>query len=754
MTLHIHHLTGCSPAPLAHYLKGLGILRLVAQQADPDARGCWQDEHFCLVTKLDRKALEQFFLEEYEPTPFVSPWNKGSGFYQSNDPGMSPLEDSKAERFAIFRAGIAAGRRELIDLAQADQDVRALKNQTKAKKGMTQREKDVAHALNDDPDFKRERAVADKRFTTLKADVFTPCQLKWRGPHREWMEAAVVLDASGAPTFPSLLGTGGNDGRLDFTNNAMQHLGKLFDLDDPTGKPLALATPLLHEALWAQPANGLISSAIGQFLPGSAGGANSTTAADGSPLINPWDFILMIEGTILFTARSTRRLDPQSVSCASSPFVLYAQAVGHFSPGDENAQCREQWMPLWSRPCTLGDLSAMLGEARLQVGRQTASRPVDAARAIARLGVARGINAFTRYGYLKRNGKSNMAVPLGRIAVQYRPRTRLIDDLAPWLDRLQRQARDKNAPNRLVQAERRLTNAVLGVLTHDESADRWQDVLRSAVAIEAIQAGGTAIEAGPIPRLRPDWLEATDDGSTERRLAMAMGSAAAGYKNRKPFDPIRHHWLPLDEKSHRFKTHDQRLAHDARVVMHGRDALTDLTSLVQRRFIDANMSGDESRRLPLVAAPGYEARLSDIALLLAGYVNLDRVSQLARSFMAVDWLKALDEPFSKSKLSDPRPDEAWLMLRLACLPWPLDENHDIHAEPAMIRRLLANDGGGAVTIARRRLQSTGIRPPLSGALVDKNIASLWAAALAFPISHNTARYIAHQLDPSFSWRPS
>jgi len=40
-TLHLHHLVGCAPAPLARYLKALGILRLVAEQKDPAVRGWW-----------------------------------------------------------------------------------------------------------------------------------------------------------------------------------------------------------------------------------------------------------------------------------------------------------------------------------------------------------------------------------------------------------------------------------------------------------------------------------------------------------------------------------------------------------------------------------------------------------------------------------------------------------------------------------------------------------------------------------------
>jgi CRISPR-associated protein Csx17 len=34
-----HVLGGCRPVPLASYLKALGVLRLVSEQADPNAGG-------------------------------------------------------------------------------------------------------------------------------------------------------------------------------------------------------------------------------------------------------------------------------------------------------------------------------------------------------------------------------------------------------------------------------------------------------------------------------------------------------------------------------------------------------------------------------------------------------------------------------------------------------------------------------------------------------------------------------------------
>lgn len=743
-TLHLLHLDGCAPAPLAHYLKALGVLRIVAEQKDADARGFWQDEHFCLLTKLDREALERFFLEEYAPTPFVSPWNKGSGFFSPRDPGLAPIESSSAVRFSTFREGIKAARAPLAELAAADALVRSLKDRTKAKKGMTAEEKARAKALKDDAAFKSELAAADRVFSRLKADLFTPCSRDWRGPHRAWMDAAVVLPEEGKPSFPALLGTGGNDGRIDFTNNAMQHLVSLFDMEN--GRARGQAPELLRTAVWGTPTPGLASAAVGQFLPGGAGGANSANGPTGEAAVNPWDFVLMLEGALLFSARATRRLDPVAASRASAPFAVRAHPVGHGSCGSEKAERGEQWMPMWARPALLQDVRGLLGEARIQSGRQTAHRPVDAARAIARLGVARGVTEFVRYGFLERNGQSNLAVPLGRINVKARAYARLVDDLAPWLDRLQRLSRDKNAPARLVSAERRLADGVFAALTHDESAARWQAILMAAVAVESIQASGTAIAPGPIPALSPAWIEASNDGSVEWRLARALGSAAGEHRRgRFPTDPVRHHWLPLEKGGRRFRVADKRLQKDSRVVMHGRDPVADLAALIERRGIEG--AADGHRRLRLVAAPGCEAHPADIAAAIVGDVDLARVSALARAFMAVRWERWRPEarPVLHGQIA---PEDAWIALRLAALPWPLDDERVVPLDGAMIRRLAAGDGSGAVEIALRRLSAAGLRPPLRGATADPETARRWAAALAFPIHRRAAREFARAFQPS------
>jgi CRISPR-associated protein Csx17 len=791
---------------LANYLKALGILRLVGEQADPQARGWWDGERFCLLSKLSKEELEAFFLEQYEPTPLLSPWNKGCGFFKANDAGLCPLERSTAPRFQRFRSGLSDSRRLLDEITKADAAIRAIKARTKTTvKGFQSEDQrrllesdptyrsmieqlrkqlekpdiqpeeqsklnnDIetmesltckaskpptrakAEALKASAGYKRLLPAADRRFKALKASLIPDCRRIWRGPHAEWLSAAVVLDEHGNAEWPSLLGTGGNDGNLDFTNNFMLQLGSLFNLKSDIGRPNETAKGLLRDALWSAPANHLESAAIGQYQPGSAGGANSSTGFDGGNLVNSWDFVLMMEGAVLFTSIATRRLVPNAFSKASAPFAVRPHAAGFATPGAEKAQRGEQWMPLWRQPATLSDLATMLGEARVQLHRQLANRPVDMARAISRLGVARGVEAFVRYGYLERNGQSTLAVPLGRVQVRHHSRAYLLDDLAPWMDRIQRQSRDKHAPSRLVHAERRLADAVFAALTHDHTPDRWQAILLAAADIESLQAAGTGIEAGPIPPLRPDWVLAVAENSVEFRLALALGSAAAGYaREGHPFDPVRHHVLPLEPGARRFKKADKKLVNDPRVVVSDRDPLRDLAAIVERRLIEAARKGQ--RRSRLVAAAGCGARFDDLTQFLSGALDLDRLLGLARAFMAIKWDQWSREYLPRTPASTETLGECWLALRLCCLPWPLAGDRDIPADERIVRLLLSGDAVRAIEIARQRLRSVGIRPPIYAGASDAFSTRLWAAALAFPIHHDTALRAAAILDPSMKGR--
>jgi CRISPR-associated protein Csx17 len=742
MTIHIHELGGCAPTPLAHYLKALGILRLVAEQADPEARGWWEGDRFRLATHLEQSALERFFLEQYQPTPFVSPWNKGSGFFYENDPGLTPAENSTAIRFGRVREGIKASRLLLDELSAADQASRAIKAEVKEIK-----DKKLKQKLKDSPQYKKRLAEAERKFKTLKADLIPRIRLSWRGPHREWLDVAMVLLEDERPKFPALLGTGGNDGRLDFTNNFMQRLNEVFDFEDTEGRPRSLSQQWFSAALWGDVTLGYQSGkAVGQYLPGMAGGANSGNGPDADSLLNPVDFLLMFEGAVLFTAHATRRLGVSQTSRAAAPFAVGAQGAGYASAADADESARgEQWMPLWSQPITLSELCHLFAEGRAQIGAKSVSEPLDLARAVARLGIARGITSFQRYGYIERNGQANLAVPLGRFRVPDRisPRLACLDDLDAWLPRLRRQARGKEASARLRYAERRLADALFAVVQHPAEANRWQTVLLALAEVEGVLVTGSGFKAGPVPKLRPEWVAAADDGSASFRLAVACALQS-------PTDSIRRHWLPLG-KGGGFATsgNPPRLLVGPEVVLHGRNGVGDAIALVERRLIEAGQGGE--RRLPLTAAPQAAALPTDLAALVAGQIDLDLTMTLARSLMAIDrqaWQKGPTSQTAVAGGGISYPDDAWLATRLALMPWPLADGRQIGADPAIVRRLASGDGAAAVEISLRRLRAAGIGAAVRVSAVTPEQARLWAAALAFPIDQPTAAAFVRRLDPN------
>lgn len=73
-----HMLPGLRPGPLASYLAGLGLIRVLGEQADPRATAMWTPDGLAITTEVPD--IARWLSREYVPTPVLSPWNGGSGF--------------------------------------------------------------------------------------------------------------------------------------------------------------------------------------------------------------------------------------------------------------------------------------------------------------------------------------------------------------------------------------------------------------------------------------------------------------------------------------------------------------------------------------------------------------------------------------------------------------------------------------------------------------------------------------------------
>jgi len=720
-TIHVHCFKGCRPVPLSNYLKALGIFRQISLFADDSARAWWSQDEFYISSRLDRSALENFFLDDYAPTPMLSPWNGGSGFYPNDkgarEGGVDPIADSLAPRFKELREAISSARK-------------------------------LTNHLEKKPEPGAE-----------KNHLIASCRRLWRGPILKWLNTAIALGTDGDPSFPALLGTGGNDGRLDFTANYLKRLVSLFDVEHDAGVAHADTANLLRAAFWGIPTHLLEDCAVGQFIPGSAGGPNGGDTFSGSSKANSWDYILLLEGTLLFAAGVTRRLEANSLPQAAAPFAVRSSAAGYASAdsSDENPR-GEQWMPLWGAPTILGELKNLFVEGRSKIETGPVNRGGDMVRAVARMGVARGISSFQRYGFVERNGLSNLAVPLGTFHVAVGKYSELLDELhqAPhgWFDNFRRVADHKNAPASITRAYRAVQQAEFEA-ARTVSTAAYANLLIALGAAEdqLVQSPKFAAEqrARPLPKLSINWPEAANENGPEWRLAKALAFQAQFDPERNRWvNSIRNHWLPLDDFEAGFKTGEGGLQFSPEQAAVGLDLERALLTVLKRRFI----AQQKTKYFPLqLRNPYHGARLADIMAFIEGRTDDARILALARGLMSV----RVRSPKSAKPVSI---QGAWLqgealygIARLAVSTGPLTCHFEpkkgerctielpmVRSGAAMFNRLQAGDLAGGIAVASQNLRAAGLAPRFQLAMGSERLAKRLAASLAFGLGqHGLAR---------------
>jgi CRISPR-associated protein Csx17 len=671
-------LPGCTPEPLMAYLKALGILRLVAEQKDPDARGWWKNDTFWLRSKLDKDGLLKFFLEEYKPTPIVAPWAGGSGFFKKdNQKAVEELSRSASDRLSTYQRII--------------QHVRTIVAQEKV--GDKPKDEDKARLIRR---YRRE----------LPDEVVA------------WIDAAMVVQQSGQ-AFAPLLGTGGNDGRLDFTQNFMQRILVLGLHND---NPHSQSTEWLEQALLSSPAR-LNSASVGQFAPGRAGGPNATQGMEGDSTDNPWDFILMMEGALVPAGAAVRRFGVSGSPRAAFPFTVRAIAAGFDSPSskDEAESRGELWLPLWEHPTSAAELRQLFGEGRAEVSGRAARDGTDFARAVAGLGVDRGIAGFCRLAFLKRSGKAFLAAPLGRFKVVERSGVDLLREVDPWIDSFRRAAKatKPEPPPRFPAALRAIDSAIFDFCKYGGAAFFQRILVALGVAErELARAGGKEGAVGkqpvkPLAGLSARWIEAADDGSREFAVARSLASVR---DDEGKIGPLRVNLEPVDwEKRCRAWAEKDRA-----VVWNAADLPTNLVAVLARRMMDGDRKGCEN--LPLASAA--EAPLHVIAAFIAGELDDQKIEDLL-------WGLCLVQPKRYAPSEPPGGADipaAYALLKLLFLPRPLvierretggvrvryaassDEGMRIRPEPRVVHLLRAGRLGEACAIAMRRLRASGLAP--------------------------------------------
>lgn len=639
---HVLTLRGCTPEPLGNYLKALGVFRLLAEQADPDVHAWWEDRVFRIASKWSDQDVIQFFLTgvgqaklpAYSPTPIFAPWGGRPGFYKDGN------REAKSRLTRIL-----IGARRDARLRAAATTIQTIRREL------------------------RKRGWLKTKPKKDKLAVMTASRNFWPAPAVDWFDACLAIEEE--PRFGFLYGTGGNEGSADITNNFWELVEEVIGLPTPQGH----AEETLMSALFDTARASGTSRTAGQHFPSASESPNIGQEFVGATSANPWDVILMMEGCVLFSGATTKRLSQYGKRKAAFPFMVDHVATGEpqVSLKDEPKQdaktirCRaEFWLPLWRQPTTLAEIAALLTEGRLQrTGGDPAGHSIDAMEAIASLGISKGIEAFHRVGLFERRGKGYyVAAALGDFPTprQVHPMSELLGELSSVRDQAYRNLREgPGVPDRVLVSRRRMSLAFAAVLgRHSEHELDPEDAVRVLCSISQLEREVSSLKdharrLAPCPPLSPKWLELAPNAS-EYRLARAISAIVPwGERERQgrttlAIEALRANLSPVARRGNSWQWDETSRS---AVWARGADLFDNLASVLRRRLIDATKGTGDG--LPLWS--GHSAAFSDLLALWNDGVDQERVADLIHALALVDTETWKAESIaSQQQARDPTPD--------------------------------------------------------------------------------------------------
>ncbi len=579
-------LDGLRATPLAGYLSSLGLLRAVSRLSDPEATGHWQRRRFVLGShygSVDELADDLY--TRFEPEAIVSPWNRGSGFSVTDKrptakKAVQWVRDGDDPRLARLRAAVTA----------ADEV---------AERG---------HSLgwgNPGTDLWEWR----------KNDVFRLCRNVFPDDALPWLDAAVTLGHDVDPAFSRLLGTGGNFGSQDLSVTYIQNVATVFSKRD--------AAAWLASALDGREV-ALPGALLGQYAPETIG--------------NPWTFLLLVEGALLFATAVARR-HGAGHSHAALPFQVRGSAAGFASAAEGERALAELWAPEWTQPATLAEIRHLLGEGRAEWNQRPSRSGLDFVRAVASLGVDRGVDAFTRHVFVDRLGQSPIAVPAGRVEVPRRAVGGLLTDLDAWTDAL----RATTVPAAVAARLRALDQAVFDHARRGNAAELAEVFAALGRCHEAVaQSGAARAKARPLVlRHGVDLFTTLRPAAEEAELRVALALATARDATAVPtLGGLRALLCPLagDPKGRR-----PEWASAPRQVTLAAGQSAALAEAARRRAFPGEVAELNEAYEPAVRGArmafehGASVASGDVAAFVAGDLDAERLRDLLAGLLCVDW---------------------------------------------------------------------------------------------------------------------
>ena len=698
----IHILEGSSTTTLSNYLKALGIFRILAEQKDPDIKACWTNDKMTLHTNLSKDEIKEFILKQYNPTPIIAPWSYNK--YKKTIKNLDNL--IKDERFQPYKKTVSkmeCVEKEFCNICKIDK------------------------ITKDDIDKKTKHLLLRLCRNILPDDAV------------DWLDSVFVL-TNETQKFSPILGTGANDSNFDMAENFVKKLNQLFK-EQPE-----MSTKWLESALFGGVTELDKATMIGHN-PDGTGGPNSGMGFLGKPLSNPWEYVMMMEGVILFGGNIARR-QSGNIDKAIFPFMVSSSKIGYATASydedkDEKIDMGEIWVPLWRIPVTYKEIRHIFNEGRVEINGKQAKTGVEFARAIASFGTERGIPEFQRYCILKRKGDMYLTISAGRVQVADEPTIHLISDIDEWYNHVINLSKKKNVTASLKHLVRNMDTAIIKFCKSRKKLHMQEFLILIGNMERYISDHDNGMK--PLQSLSKDWLVECYDGTAEFRLAASVASI----KSVNSIGSIRENLenVELDKYNKWVQKKDSTSC----VWREYDDLLRNMSHVLLRRGIDAKIKSADT--IPINST--VPARISDIAEFLEGNLDMKKIGDLIPGLSLVD-TSSSEYPWKniREETMVPLP-EAYIIMKMI---HPPDRNDGIAFEMSVLNLLSAERIDDAYTRSSHILHAHGL-PPLryskkTGTVQSTTLSDLARkrimAALLFTVSEQDRKTLSEQAIMQFT----
>ncbi|MDA3863939.1 MAG: type I-U CRISPR-associated protein Csx17 [Deltaproteobacteria bacterium] len=720
-------LAGCHFDTILGYLKTLGIMRVIDQQFSDTCgipQGKWENGIFQLNLKTNKKKLFELFYKDYEPSPILVPWSGGSIIKLQKKTQKKKNKFNKNSKpsnyldkiYLSSNSRIKQARCVLNNIFQIFQQL-----QIKNKK---QRDKE------------KHKFVSKLRIQSI--DTFV-----------DWIDTCAVLNSE-KPVFAPLMGSGGgSDGRANFAKSFYDNLEEVIPVFNQWNKKSTLknhqqkSKAWFEEALFNTPHKfGRLNYSPALFESGTRGaGPNiSQDAKERNSLLNPWDFVLGLEGAFIFAGSLFRRFE-SSTNHTSFPFQTDLSSGGDDTSLniESGNQAKELWLPLWENFVDYEELKLLFKEGRSSLGSKQAQNGLDFLKAVKNLGIDRGVSGFNRFGISKgRVGGNNYnsSFFLGNFKTGFDKNIKLLSEIDSFVSQLRYKSMDKDTPTRFKIVFNKIENSIFSYLKSGDKIYFRELFLELGKAEYTITRGGINKKIPLVPPIDQKWAQKSWDGSAEFYLALALSqiydkTTGSISKNMEPVNRGRA-WASWGNK-------------EPKQVWTNSDIIENMFFVLSRRMLDCSRK-DNSFKVPVSSS--FNAPLNLVSQFLHRNIDLKKLELYLWSCILLKKVNPgyFTDKYNQNQYILPIP-RIYLLLKTLFLPYDLEikgQKYKITPEPAILNHLKAGNLEKAWKIANHRLRVSGLVPK-PGIFHGKNRDQIWAntqnidgkllgAALLIPIS--------------------